>query len=387
MPGEGNRSKGRRRHNGEGTISGPRKDGRYVGAFYAPTTAGTYKRVYVYGRTWEQARDRLVEEQSKIVRGIPVAAESWTLGPYLDYWLETVVKPSRRPATYALYETIIRRYLKPGLGHHRLRRLSVPIVQAFLNAKLGEPHSIRNVHMMRQVLSAALSRAVREELLTRNVAKLTELPAWAPGDVRPWSVDETLAFLRAARTDLLYPAFVLLIIYGMRRGEVLGLRWRDVDLDTGTLRVRQQLQRTDHRLHQGPVKTRAGQRDLPIPGLVRVALLVRQQQQATDREAFGRAWTDTGLVFTTRSGLPVEPRNLARSFRRICERHKIRVIKVHHLRHTTASLLKQLHVPARDAQLILGHAHISTTMQIYTHVDEESRAEAITGLDRLLDHG
>lgn len=146
MPGEGTRPKGRRRHNGDSTISGPRKDGRYVGAFYAPTTAGTYKRVYVYGRTWEQARDRLVEEQSKIVRGIPIAAESWQLGPYLDYWLETVVKPSRRPATCALYETIIRLYLKPGLGHHRLRRLSVPIIQAFLNAKLGEPHSIRNVH-------------------------------------------------------------------------------------------------------------------------------------------------------------------------------------------------------------------------------------------------
>jgi integrase len=351
MPGEGTRPKGRRRHNGKGTISGPRKDGRYVGAFYAPTTAGTYKRVYVYGRTWEQARDRVVEEQSKIVRGIPVAAESWKVGPYLDYWLETVVKASRRPATYALYETIIRLYLKPGLGHHRLRRLSLPIVQAFFNAKLGE------------------------------------LPAGAPGDVHPWSVEETLAFLRAARTDLLYPAFILLIIYGMRRGEVLGLCWRDVDLDTGTLRVRQQLQRVNHGLHQGPVKTRAGQRDLPIPALVRTALLLRKEQQAVDREVFGRAWTDTGLVFTTRSGLPVEPRNLARSFRRICERRKIRVIKVHHLRHTTASLLKRLNVPARDAEIILGHAHISTTMQIYTHVDEESRAEAITSLDRLLDHG
>ena len=98
-------AKGSRRHNGEGTISGPRKDGRYVGAFYAPTTAGTYKRVYVYGKTWEQARDRLVEEQSKVVRGIPVADESWRLGPYLDYWLENVVKPTRRAATYALYET------------------------------------------------------------------------------------------------------------------------------------------------------------------------------------------------------------------------------------------------------------------------------------------
>ena len=92
-------------------------------------------------------------------------------------------------------------------------------------------------------------------------------------------------------------------------------------------------------------------------------------------------------MFTTRSGLPIEPRNLVRSFRRICDHNKLRVIKVHHLRHTTASLLKKLHVPPRDAQMILGHAHISTTMQIYTHVDEEARNDALTGLDKLLGGG
>jgi integrase len=93
-------------------------------------------------------------------------------------------------------------------------------------------------------------------------------------------------------------------------------------------------------LRTGPVKTRAGNRDLPIPSLANAALLIRQQQQVADREVFGRAWQDTGLVFTTRSGRPIEPRNLVRSFRRICDHNKLRLIKVHHLRHTTASLLK-----------------------------------------------
>jgi integrase len=186
-----------------------------------------------------------------------------------------------------------------------------------------------------------------------------------------------MAFLRAAKSDPLYPAFVLLVLYGMRRGEVLGLRWQDIDLDTGKLRVRQQIHRTHGQLRIGPVKARAGSRDLPIPDLVRAALLRRQQRQALDKEAFGRAWIDTGLMFSTRSGLPVEPRNLVRSFRRICDRNKIRVIKVHHLRHTAASLLKQLHVPPRDAQMILGHAHVSTTMQVYTHVDEQARSDAL----------
>jgi Phage integrase, N-terminal SAM-like domain len=125
----------RQRLNGEGTVSGPRKDGRYVGAFYALTTAGTRKRVYVYGRTREEAHDRLVEEQSKAARGIPVPAQSWKLGPYLDYWLEHVIKPTRRPATYALYEMIVRLHLAPALGKYPLKQLSVPTVQAFLNGQ------------------------------------------------------------------------------------------------------------------------------------------------------------------------------------------------------------------------------------------------------------
>lgn len=141
--------------------SGPRKDGRYVGAFYALTTAGSRKRVYVYGRTREEAHERLVEEQAKAGRGIPVPDRSWKLGPYLDYWLVNVVKPTRRPATYALYETNIRLHLAPGLGKYQLKRLSVPLVQAFLNGKIRQGQSVRNVQILRQILSAALSRPAR----------------------------------------------------------------------------------------------------------------------------------------------------------------------------------------------------------------------------------
>jgi integrase len=387
MPAKGRRVHGRQRPNGEGTISGPRKDGRYVGAFYALTTAGTRKRVYVYGRTREEAHERLVEEQAKAGRGIPVPAQSWRLGPYLDYWLENVVKPTRRPATYALYEINVRLHLKPGLGKYGLKRLSVPIVQTFLNAKIKEGQSVRNVQILRQILSAALSRAVREELVARNVARLVELPTWEPSLIVPWSPTEALAFLQAAAADPLGPAFVLLVLYGMRRGEVLGLRWEDIDSEAGLVRVRQQIQRIQGQLHIGPVKTRAGSRDLPLIGLAKDALAARRQVQDADRASLGRCWIDTGLVFTTRTGRPIEPRNLVRSFARICQANKIRRIRVHALRHTTASLLKDLGVPARDAQVILGHAHITTTQQIYTHVDEVARLDALTKLNQLLGGG
>jgi integrase len=185
----------------------------------------------------------------------------------------------------------------------------------------------------------------------------------------------------------LYAAFVLLIFYGLRRGEALGLRWEDIDFDAGTIRIRQQLQRIRGELLLAPLKTQAGKRDLPLLDVVRQALDGQAKRQATYRAEMGSAWPEIGLVFTTRTGRPVEPRNFVRSFRRICDDNKIRLIKLHHLRHTVGSLLKDLRVPARDAQTILGHTRISTTLEIYTDTDEEARREALTRLHGLLDQG
>jgi integrase len=178
---------------------------------------------------------------------------------------------------------------------------------------------------------------------------------------------------------------VLLIFYGLRRGEALGLRWEDIDFDAGTIKVRQQLQRIRGELLQAPVKTTAGKRELPLLDLVRDALKLQEDRQTAYRTDMGSAWPESGLVFTTRAGRPIEPRNLVRSFRRICDSNDIRVIKVHHLRHTVGSLLKDLKVPARDAQTILGHTRISTTLEIYTDTNEEARRDALTRLYDLLD--
>jgi integrase len=128
-----------------------------------------------------------------------------------------------------------------------------------------------------------LSRAQREELIARNVARLVELPTWEPVPVVPWSPAEALAFLQAAASDPLYPAFVLLLLYGMRRGEVQGLRWQDIDSDAATIRVRQQVQRIQGELHIGPVKTRAGTRDLPLLGLAEAAFIACLAAQDADR--------------------------------------------------------------------------------------------------------
>src|SRR5215467_378648 len=340
-----NQSRGKRRRvSGDGSVY-KRQDGYWVGAFYARTTSGARKRVVVYGKTLNEARDKLGKAQQQARAGIPVPDEAWKLGLYLEYWLENFVKRNRRPATYALYEMTSRLYLIPGLGSRRLTSLTVPIVQQFLNQRLQKGDSIRKVQVMRTVLSAALTRAVREELIVRNVARLAELPQWQRGRIRPWAADEARAFLAAARPDPVYTAFVLLILYGLRRGEVLGLRWDDIDFDGGTIHIRQQLQRVRGELFLAPVKTQAGQRGLPLLDAASQALKFQAERQAHYRIDMGSAWPESGLVFTTRTGRPVEPRNFVRSFRRICDDNKIRLIKVHHVRHTVGSLLKDLAFP------------------------------------------
>jgi integrase len=373
----------RRRANGEGTIY-RRKDGRYEGAAYFLTTSGKRKRVRVYSRTREEARDNLTAAILQAREGIRVPDQAWRLGSYLDYWLEQVVRTTRRPKTYELYEATVRLNLRPGLGTQPLRRLSVPIVQTFLNQQLGEGHSIRKVQVMRTVLSAALTRAHREELVTRNVARLVELPAWERREVRPWTADEATRFLESAGSDPLYPAFVLLVLYGLRRGEVLGLRHCDIDLDNGVLHVWQQLQRVDGSLRLGPVKTKAGRRDLPLLGFAREVLAAHYTSRlAAVRRPEGPSQPND-LIFTSRTGRPIEPRNLVRSFQRVCELAGVPIITVHHVRHTTATLLKRLGVSARDAQLILGHSQISVTQEIYQHDDMEDRRENLERVEALL---
>ncbi|MFN3006666.1 tyrosine-type recombinase/integrase [Mycolicibacterium wolinskyi] len=361
-----------RRPTGEGTIY-RRKDGRWEGAAYLPTASGGRRRIRVYGKTRSEAHTRLNEYLATSQRGVPVPERSWTIAAYLDYWMREVAPLTLRPRTIELYESVIRNHLKPRLGMKPLLRLSVAELQMILNRQLADGHSVRTVRATRTVLSAALTRAMREELVTRNVARLVELPAWEKKDRTPWTAAEASRFLAQARNDALFPAYLLLMILGLRRGEMLGLRWSDVDWDRNEIHIRQQLQQIGGQLQVGPVKTSAGKRDLPLVPILRTVLARHQARQ----NAEANTWN---LVVTTTAGSPLWPRNFVRAFHALRERAGLRRIRVHDLRHMTATLLKDLGVPARDAQLILGHAHISTTQQIYQHANAATQQ---TALDRL----
>jgi integrase len=368
-----------RRANGEGTIY-RRKDGRWEGAVYLRTAAGALKRVRFYGQSRELVHEKLVAALAKSHRGEPTPDRPWTVGTYLDYWLESIVRPNLQPKTFVLYESTIRLHLLPLFAKRSLLRLSVAEVQACLNRAGQAGRSVRTLHLMKNVLAGALTHAMREELVSRNVARLVTLPRWEPKEVRPWTAAEASRFLRITESEPLYPAFLMLVLYGLRRGEVLGLRWQDCDFDVQQLRVRQQVQRIGSTLVIGPVKTRAGRRDLPmLPAIERVL-----RNHLSARRAVGASIQPEALVFTSRNGHPIEPRNLVRSFHRLCELHDLRKIKLHALRHTAATLLKNAGVQPRDAQLILGHADVITTQQIYQHADHEQQSTGLLLVHELI---
>ncbi|AGB22129.1 site-specific recombinase XerD [Mycobacterium sp. JS623] len=365
-----------RRATGEGTVY-RRKDGRWEGAAYLPTASGKRRRIRVYGTSSHDAKAKLTAQMAAAERGIPAADRSWTIAQYLDYWMREVTPITLRPKTLEGYESVIRVHLKPWLGAQSLTQLSVTTLQQILNQQLANGHSVHTVRSARKVLSAALTRAMREDLIPRNVARLASLPRWERNDITPWTVAEAGRFLAAARRERLYAAFLLLTLYGMRRGEVLGLRWSDIDWDQHQLHIRQQLQQVRGQIYLGPVKTNAGKRDLPLLAPVRDAL--RQHQAASADIA-----TESDLVFLSDEGTPLWPRNFVRVFQRLREQAGLRRIKLHHLRHTAATLLKNFGVPTRDAQLILGHAHITTTQQLYQHGDVGAQQTALDRVGRAL---
>lgn len=404
-----------RRRNGEGSIYPV--PGGWRGYVWCTRPDGTEYRKYRQRSSYEETRDVLRKLAEEAARG-PVASDVPRLDAFLSYWLADIVKPNLAPLTYAKYETFARIHIIPYLGAKRLDRIQVKDIRQWLNklasdcqcckqqkdARRPEPKrrccaagkccgqglSPRSRRDARDVLRAALACAVEDEVISRNpVAALKVTTRRAPGSRRTaqaWSVDDARWFLESAwhAGEPLYAAFVLVLVLGLRKGEVLGLGWAQVDLDSAELYVEEQLQRVGRRLIRRQVKTEASEAPLPLPPVCVTALRLRRRQQDADREAAGDGWIETGLVFTTRHGTPIEPRNFSRSFDRCIKAARVRRITVHGTRKTCASLLAALDVHPRVAMRILRHSKIAVTMEVYTEVPSEATRDALHKLGGIL---
>jgi integrase len=403
-----------KRANSEGSIF-PYRTG-WAAYAWVTTPGGQRRRKYVYGRTREQVHDKWLKLQTQ-ARERPVPTTTPTIAEYLTRWLAEVVEPNLAPATCAYYESLTRLYLIPGVGTRRLDRLTPRDVQTWVNqitatcqccaqgkdarrpegkrrcCSLGQCcgnyPSRRTAQAARNLLREALNHAKDvDELVARNVAAMAKAPTPRPRKGAAWSVEEARRFLESARTaaDPLYAAYVLILVLGLRRGEALGLAWADVDLPAREVHVRQQLQRVRGRLMLRETKTETSDAPLPLPDICASALRLRRTQQDAARDAAAGLWQETGLVFTTRWGTSIEPRNFNRSFAIRIRAAGVRPITPHDARRTCGSLLAALDVHPRVAMQILRHSRVSLTMEIYTIVPSKDTREALRRLGDYL-HG
>lgn len=396
------------RANGEGTIY-QRKDGRWEAAGYVLAADGSRKRVRVYGITRKSAADKLAEKIADSNRGLPVATADSTVGDYLTYWLNCVAIHRLRENTHTRYATCIRLYLKPGLGTKKLARLTARDVRTFLDrlritcqccargldatrkqcCAIGQccdkrlsPLTVTYVH---SVLKSVLEHAVREDELPRNVARNVKTTAPRPRRFQPLTVAEARKLLEAARKDRLYALYELALRTGLRKGELLGLRWEDLELHTGTASIGRTLQRTQTGgLTTLPTKTRASEPRIALPTECVHSLHGQQERQEGERKIAGAGWKDSGLVFTTPAGGPLDPANLTRHFRSLLDRARLRRIRFHDLRHSTATLLLEQGVDLVVIKELLGHAHIGVTAGVYAHVRLRLQRHAIDSLSNAL---
>ncbi|WP_328697074.1 tyrosine-type recombinase/integrase [Streptomyces sp. NBC_00342] len=385
------------RANGDGTVY-QRKDRRWEAAGYVLASGNTRKRIRVYGTTRKEALSKLTEKIAASNRGLPAPSAQGGLATYLTYWLQNVAVHQLRENTHTRYTAVTRLYLIPGLGKKKLAKLTAKDVRTWLNelrttcqcctrgidvgrdeprccdigkccSKRLSPLTLAYVH---SVLKSALEHAVREEEIPRNVARNVRTGTSRPRRFEPLTAGEAREFLAATSDHRLNALFELALRTGLRKGELLGLRWEDLDLASGTASIRRTLQRTNSGgLTALPTKTQSSERRIAVPTPCLRSLEQHRARQRQERDAAGERWQNSGYVFT-------------RHFTALLCQAGLRRIRFHDLRHSTATLLLEQGVELVVIKELLGHAHIGVTATVYAHVRLRLQRDAIDLLGNTL---
>ncbi|WNB84520.1 site-specific integrase [Cellulomonas sp. ATA003] len=338
--------------------------------------------------TKDAAADALAQITSTVADGSYAHDEQMTVGAFLEQWVAAKEANGLRPTTVQSYRQHIRDYLVPYLGQMRLRDLRpghvehalVQIAQPVKGRRAMGPATVRRVHA---TLRSALATAKRKRLISHNPAVDVDLPSASRPKVHPWQPGELGAFLDHAAHDRLGVLFEVMAAAGLRRGEALGLRWEDVDLERRVLVVRQQVVQlaaaapcgvcgqTHNRLAFGRPKTASGEsRGIDFDGRTAGALMEHRLRQDSERAAWSGAYSDHGLVFAREDGTPINPDYVSHRFVELVAEAGLRRVRLHDLRHGAASLMLAAGVDIAIVSKRLGHSNISITADTYSHLLE-----------------
>jgi len=391
--------KERKRGNAEGSIY-HMQDGRWRAAITIGKRAdgGSVRRVYT-ASTRHEVQDLLTAGLRDLHLGLLVAPQKQSLGQFLTWWLEQVVRPSARPKTMKFYEFVARIHLIPGLGETPLQRLTAQQVQSFLNERLAaksertqRPLSSRSVRHIHRTLCTALNSAVKYGNVARNVALSVDPPRAGKPAINFFNVDQARVFLAAAKDDRLYALYATVLSLGLRLGEALGVSWSDVDLDSGRFYIHQALQRIDKKLYPNRaglelVEPKGGYSDrvVTLPAVAISALRHHEALQQRERYLAGTGWcNDWNLVFTTERGSPLDERGVLRRFQGTLALAGLPKMRLHDLRHSAVAILIAQGVNIKAISELLGHSSVAFTLQVYGHLLEETRRETADRMDSAL---
>lgn len=354
---------------------------------------GTPHRPMVYAKTEAEARRKLRRIIADHEKGMPVQTRKRTVREFLTEW-QADLAGTWRPKTAKTNRYQCDSYLIPHLGKLTLDKLTQRDVQRMLDAMIEAGKSPRTARQAREVLRNALNEAQRRDLLSRNVAALARPPKERKHEKQALTASQAHTLLDAVRGTRWDSLFALAVTLGLRQGEVLGVRWQDVDLDAGTLTLRYQLQDVNPddpdagmvRLTPSwalvDLKTDAV-RTIPLPAPALDALKRHRVAQLEERLLAGGRWHDLDLVHTSTVGTPLDPANPRKLYYQTLRDAGLPRITFHELRHTAATILEDIGVPPATAQAILGHTHITTTLQVYTHASKAGLTDAADRLSTL----
>ncbi|MDP9224647.1 MAG: site-specific integrase [Actinomycetota bacterium] len=341
-------------------------------------------RKHVMGRTRKEAADKLSELLRAQAETRPIPSQREKVGPFLRRWLDDIAKPTLRASTYSSYDDILVVHLIPGLGHIAIAKLTPAEVQAFLNRKLASGLSPRRVQYIHAVLRRALRTAERWGMVSRNVAKLVDPPRVPKHEIHPLSPEQARRLIEAAADDRYRALYVTALGTGLRQGELLGLRWEDVDLGAGRLGVRHSLANVGGTLTLLEPKTERSRRLVMLPDAVIAALRAHRTRQRMERLVAGSRWVDSGHVFTTTIGTPLHAATVTRTFQAALERAGLPRSRFHDLRHAAATFLLAQGMTLEDVKQLLGHSSITLTSNTYGHLLEQRQRQVAQAMDVVL---
>ncbi len=365
-----------KRANNEGNIK-RRADGRWE----ARLTLNDGRRRSFYAKTRQEVSRLLTEALRNRDMGVDVLGDRQTTSQYLESWLETC-RPTLKARTWNRYVEYVRLHAIPIIGKTPLSKLSAQHLQALYARKLAEGLSPTTVRHLHAVLHRALDRAVRLGVVYRNVADMVDPPRMSHREMATLMAKQARTLLETAAGERLEALYVLALTTGMRQGEMLALKWHDVDLDGSSLQVRGNLQNVGGVYRIVEPKTKSSRRRIALPATTVEALRAHRTRQEGERQQASEGWEDNDLVFPNTIGRPLDGMNLIKYwFRPLLKRAGLPPIRFHDLRHTAATLLLAQGINVKVVSEMLGHADVSITLRIYAHVMPHMQQQAADAMD------